>query len=227
MWIDDDVVRQCSKDRTVNCFIPKSPLVVLGSSNDPEKEVNGTYCQATGVPVVKRYGGGGTVVLYEGCVVVSMGLWVKRWFDNQLYFSKLNQCVIDALAVKWSALQGLTQRGHSDIVWGDRKMAGTSLFRSRNYLLYQASLLVRADFDLIEKTLAHPSKEPDYRLGRNHANFLTDLSAILDSAQLTPTEVLEVMQSNIEEVLLHNLDGELITSISAQTTHLLKRAGMI
>ncbi|NBU65759.1 MAG: hypothetical protein EBS29_14840, partial [Chloroflexia bacterium] len=37
---------------------------------------------------------------------------------------------------------GLTGECWPDIVMGDKKVGGTSLFRSRNYLLYQASILV-------------------------------------------------------------------------------------
>ena len=169
MWIDDDVLRRCDEAVALTVFVPATPIVVLGSANVAEREADVEACAAAQVPVLKRYGGGGAVVLHDGCVVVSLGCWVRQHFQNKLYFERVNAAVIDALALAWPPLAGLTQRGLSDVVFGDRKVAGTSLFRSRNYLLYQASLLVDPKLALIERFLRHPSREPDYRAGRAHA----------------------------------------------------------
>ena len=61
-------------------------MVVLGNSNKSEKECYQESCEADGVPVLKRYGGGGTVVLHDGCLVVSFGFWVRDYFENDYYF---------------------------------------------------------------------------------------------------------------------------------------------
>src|SRR5690606_4412899 len=129
-----------------------------------------------GVPILRRYGGGGTVVLYHGCAVASVGMWVKRDFHNQLYFERLNEALIRTLEGMGLKAGTLAQNGISDIVAGEKKVVGTSLFRSRNYLLYQASILVSADLSLIERYLRHPSQEPEYRRGRTHASFLSGLA---------------------------------------------------
>lgn len=86
MWIDDRVLKRYRDDMVCDVFVPQSTLVVLGSSNVVSTEVNQEYCDANGIPVTRRYGGGGTVVLYPGCVVVTIGLWVKDAFNNSLYF---------------------------------------------------------------------------------------------------------------------------------------------
>ncbi len=223
MWIDDDVLKRCDQDLAVQQWVPQSLMVVLGSSNRAEIEVHEDSCERMNVPVLKRYGGGGTVVLYPGCLVISVGAWVGRWFENALYFRLLNQAVIDALSCRWPLLQDLGQRGHSDIVWREQKVGGTSLFRSRNYLLYQASLLIHADFDLIDQVLAHPSKEPDYRQGRRHREFLTDLRTALHASELTAGDVLVHMETHLQETIRQRLGSELVSSFPDQVSHLLKR----
>ena len=81
------------------------------------------------------------------------------------------------------------------------------MFRSRNYLLYQASLLVDSKIDLISKYLAHPSKEPTYRKKRPHSDFLIGLSQI--DPGLNPDKVYEIFLKQLEG-FINRLEGELI-----------------
>ena len=215
MWIDDQILENYESHICAKVFVPEIKAVVLGSGNEISREVNAPACESKGIPILRRYGGGGTVVLYPGCVVVSLGCWVREQFSNNLYFKVINQAVIQSLAGKWSALSALSQAGISDIVWGDRKIAGTSLFRSRNYLLYQASILVQMDSSLIEGVLSHPSKEPEYRKGRKHSDFLVGLSDI-ESAITSSQQVAEVIESFLLLKLQEEMGDHLIDPISTQ-----------
>jgi lipoate-protein ligase A len=215
MWIDDQILRRHDKRIHSEIFIPEETMVVLGSGNDPQTEVNLEACSLRNIQVLRRYGGGGTVVLYPGCVVVSAGCWVKDPFKNNFYFKLLNDAVKDALAAKWTSMSGLSQAGISDIVMGEKKVAGTSMFRSRNYLLYQASILVGLDRTLVNSVLRHPTKEPDYRKGRSHADFLTSLMEIeqtIKSAAL----VKDALENHLEENLLKHLADQLIDPVMSQ-----------
>lgn len=220
MWIDDQILRNYRNQLALKVFVPDFTAVVLGSSNQPDIEVSETWCEARGVPVLKRYGGGGTVVLYPGCVVISAGMWVRQQFQNQEYFRQINQCLINVLAGIDGKLAGLNQRGLSDIAYEGRKIAGTSLFRSRNYLLYQGSLLVEPDLELINNCLKHPSKEPDYRAGRSHGDFMTSLSAV---AGVSVRDVLDACSDNLEAEIRKVLSDDLIEPLSAQFSALQAR----
>jgi lipoate-protein ligase A len=222
MWIDDEILVRCEERLALQCFLPQSSMVVMGASNNADEEVEVEHCVADGIPVLKRYGGGGTVLLYSGSIVVSLGTWVKQHYQNKLYFRALNQAVIDALATRWPKFQELGQNGLSDITFGDKKVAGTSLFRSRNYLLYQASVLADLDAAAITRYLKHPSKEPDYRGKRDHRSFLTSLGELVPDFQIA--EALVTLQRELPRTLAATLGDEWVEPLPDQFENLRKRA---
>lgn len=222
MWIDDQVLKNHDKKIHSEIFVPTGTVVVLGSGNDQALEVNVDACVASNVAILRRYGGGGTVVLYPGCVVVSAGCWVKEQFQNSFYFDLFNRAVIDSLAQKWKSLGDLSQAGISDIVMDGRKVAGTSMFRSRNYLLYQASILVDLDRNLVSGLLNHPTKEPDYRKGRSHKDFLTCLTEVTANIS-SSEEVAKVLSTGYDSAIKNLLGDHLIDSIDAQKNALTAR----
>ncbi len=206
MWIDDQILEQLAKPIAIGTWIPDQTVVVLGSSNDPNVECHAERCAADGISILKRYGGGGTVVLYSGCVIVTIGGWVADHFQNDRYFRLLNGAVNQALHANFKFNAPLTQAGISDLVAGEKKFGGTSMFRSRNYLLYQASLIVDCDFEMIGRYLAHPSREPEYRRGRRHSDFLTGLANLAPG--ITTTQVLAVLSGALAGHVLTALGSE-------------------
>lgn len=149
-----------------------SPAVVLGRGT-AEREVHGDACAADRVPVLRRRGGGGAVVLAPGCVIVSLAATVERELDVGRYLDAIASFLAETLG-RLSGLP-LTPRGTGDVCLGERKVLGSSLFRRRRLLFYQASLLHSLDLSLVDRYLAHPSREPEYRRGRTHGEFLTTL----------------------------------------------------
>jgi len=55
------------------------------------------------------------------------------------------------------------------------KFSGNAQRRKKNFLLFHGTFLLNFDIALIDKFLRMPSKEPDYRKGRSHTDFLTNL----------------------------------------------------
>ena len=221
MWIDDQIIERCREDIVVSSWVPSDNVVVLGSSNNEEKECFVHQCQTDDIKILKRYGGGGTVLLHPGSVILSLGIWVKHYYQNASYFDKINQVLIKTLGHKWERLSQLSQAGISDIVFDTSKVVGTSMFRSRNYLLYQASILVDSKVDLIEKYLDHPSKEPDYRKKKKHRDFLIGLKEVVP--EICEDEVVSCLKKEFKNHLIADLETDLISSIDQQVDHLLTR----
>ena len=220
--IDRRVIVQCQQKISLQVWSPERDIVVLGNSDRVESACHQDRCAAQGVPILRRKGGGGAVVLHPHCIVVSMGLWVGRYFHNAHYFACINAALIESLACYRTVLADLRPRGFSDIAWGERKVGGTSIFRSRNYLLYQASLLYRSEVEKITALLLHPSREPDYRAGRTHAQFLCGLVDLVpDSGQ---DAISAVLRKELPRAVVRLLAAELIDPPAAQCEELLRRA---
>jgi lipoate-protein ligase A len=146
--------------------------VVLGRGT-AEKEVHAQACAADGVPVLRRRGGGGAVVLAPGCVIVSLATTVAHELDVGGYLATIAAFLAETLSQLTSL--PLEPRGTGDVCLGDRKVLGSSLFRRRRLLFYQGSLLHSMDLTLVDRYLAHPLREPAYRQGRPHGAFLSTL----------------------------------------------------
>lgn len=155
-------------------FESKSTVVVLSASNHSEQETNLSICQKENIPILKRKGGGGTVVLSPGCLILTFAFYAKNIYGNKDYFYKINNLWINAL--NSYGIENLSQNGISDICLGNKKIAGTSIFRKKHLLVYQGSLLVNSDLNLISKLLCYPSRAPEYRAQRTHDEFLTTLT---------------------------------------------------
>lgn len=193
-------------------FESKTTCVVLARSNDPGREVNEAYCAAHHIPVLRRRGGGGTVVLGPGCQIVTFAFFASSLFENALYFSLINAAWISAIESVTGAKPGtIAQRGISDLAIGDKKVAGTSLFRRKHLLVFQGSLLVNPDFQLIASCLCHPSREPEYRKGRNHSEFLGSLYTHKLWNGKETQELCEKTQAQLQIELLARLRKEAVT----------------
>ena len=220
MWIDNLVLEKHSRPLFITTWVPDNRVVILGSGNKSDREVNTKFCQREGIPILKRSGGGGTVVLYPGCVIIGVGTWVRNPFGNDRYFRILNEGVVSSLVEGMGEDIGFGLNGISDITLGEKKVAGTSMFRSKNYLLYQASLIVDIDCELIERTLQYPSREPSYRAGRSHSDFVT---GICKYKEISAQKICEFLQVNLQVNVEKALGDELVEPDPHQYKNIVRR----
>jgi len=182
-WDDDDplVLRVRERGRPV-VRVRRAPRVeiVLGRGSRPERELHLPRVLADRVPVRRRPGGGCAVVLDPGNLLVAVVLPVPGVAGVRDWFDRVSGWMVEALAE--CGIAGVEVRGASDLCLADRKIAGAALHRSRGIVHYAATLLVDPRIDLVERWLPHPPREPDWRRGRPHGEFMGALARAVPPA---------------------------------------------
>lgn len=156
-------------------YEPAGLRIVLGAGRTAEADVDLQASAADGVPVVRRRGGGGTVLLSPGQAVLALVTEVGSPFRNREYALHIGAWWETALGRL--GVGAVEPRGISDLAIQGRKILGTSIYRSKGILFYQASLLVDLPLRLLTRYLRYPNRVPDYRAGRSHEEFCTTLAA--------------------------------------------------
>lgn len=157
---------------------PSFPLIVLGRSSRPEDDLFGENCAADSIKVIKRLGGGKSVLLAPGMLVISLAAETARFLGHLYYARAINQVIKKTLTAL--GVGNIYFKGVSDLALDDRKILGCCLYithwQRRWVFLYQGSLLFNLDLNTMARYLRHPPWEPDYRRGRTHQEFLTTLT---------------------------------------------------
>lgn len=153
---------------------PDRTYIVLGRSNRVvEDSVHMDMARENGIAIYKRPSGGEAVILSPNTLVISVKLQLNNEIKTHHYFKIINNSIINALSEL--DVRQLGNKGISDISIGVKKILGSSIYRKQQTLFYHAVLNISEPVENISLYLKHPKKEPDYRLGRNHEEFVTSL----------------------------------------------------
>ncbi len=155
--------------------------VVLGRSSVAEVEVDLEACRADRVPVLRRSSGGGTIVAGPGCLMYAL---VFNFRDHQQLqaIDQAHRFVLGQLSQMLSTNDTpVAPHGTSDLAirptatgpW--QKFSGNAMRMKRNHILYHGTLLYNFDLECLPRWLAIPTRTPDYRDERQHAEFVTNL----------------------------------------------------
>ncbi len=176
---DDELIAATRDGRQgIRVRRPRSVSVVLGRGSRIAVELDLAAVVADRVPVQRRRGGGCAVVLDPGNLIVSVGWPLPGLSGIKSSFARLSAWLIAALAA--IGIPGVEQMGVSDLVLGRRKIGGSCIYRARDLLYYSATLLIDPDPQLAERYLKHPPREPEYRRGRSHRDFMGSLAEFGD-----------------------------------------------
>lgn len=151
------------------------PVVVLGRSSKIDVEVDREFCRESDIPVLRRCSGGASVVGGPGCLMYSVVLS----FDERPEVQRIDAAHRFVMGRIRHAVQQfvpeVVMQGTCDLTWRNRKFSGNSLRIAKRHLLYHGTVLYAADVDLISRCLATAPRQPDYRDGRDHSAFITNL----------------------------------------------------
>lgn len=161
------------------CLINRGtpPAIVMGISQDPNLVVDFQSQQKNPIPLIRRYSGGGTVVLEPTTVLVTL---------------ILNHDMIDTLpfpkdVLKWT--EGLYRAAftplpfslrENDYVLGIKKCGGNAQYFANKRIVHHTSFVWDYSPEHMSR-LQMPPKMPEYRKNRPHHEFLAPLKYHFDS----------------------------------------------
>ncbi len=174
-FIPDNGINDVSVEPVLQTMVfqPDRGYVILGQSNDIQSAVNIEACLQDDIAILKRPSGGESVYVSPQTVIVSFALQGKAPLKSKDVFSQALKAII--LSLEEQAISPVEHRGISDLVLNGKKILGCAIYRKKDFILYHAVLNVAESPSRIAKYLLHPSREPDYRQGRSHEDFITSI----------------------------------------------------
>jgi lipoate-protein ligase A len=162
--------------RVLRFWEPAEYALVLGASCRLADDARVDACRADGVPILRRTSGGGTVVVGPGSLNVSVIL-PESAAPGLSAVDKAHRYVLDWIAQSFrQAGAPVSLEGRGDLVLGDRKCGGSAQRRLKHWFMVHCSILYDFPIERIGRYLANPRRQPDYRQGRDHHDFLSNLA---------------------------------------------------
>lgn len=171
------------------------PAIVLGISGKVEQCVNRDHWERQPIPLIRRFSGGGTVVVDSQTLFVTLII-------NRADVPAVS-CTPEAI-LRWTAPfyislfpEGKFQINGNDYALGDRKFGGNAQYLCRERWLHHSSLLW--DFeDGAMDYLLQPKRQPHYRANRSHRDFLCRLRDYLPCKERVFQELEQRLMSHFK-----------------------------
>ena len=158
---------------------PAEYSVVMGASGRVA-EVKGDACEADGVAISRRSSGGGTVVVGPGALNMTVVL-PRDYAPGLEAVEAAQRFVLERVAASIRAdVPDVRVLGSGDLSRDDRKLAGSAQRRLKRYFLVHATIMYDFPLARIDRYLAEPARQPAYRRGRPHSDFVANLGLSRD-----------------------------------------------
>lgn len=155
----------------INQGSPKA--IVMGISGEPEKLIHLESAKKESIPIIKRFSGGGTVIIDESTLFITF-IIAKGALDITPFPEPILRWSAELYQDSWQ-IPNFHLR-ENDYCIGDKKCGGNAQYIQKDRWLHHTSFL----WDYCPNNMKHlklPEKRPKYRLGRQHTDFLTKLNA--------------------------------------------------
>lgn len=194
------------KKQNPNC------VVVMGIGGKPKDLLNLDLVQRDDIAIIKRFSGGGTVVLDHNSIwttfigrkqdfsgkVEPYPRPIMAWTANEIFgpsFAKLKhqaQCQESSSNIPDFELL------ENDYILGGKKMGGNAQSIVKDGWLHHTSFLWDYEQQNMEY-LSLPAKRPDYRGDRQHKDFLVKLADVYSSPNTKLDHFLDTLKAVSEE----------------------------
>ena len=168
---DSEMLRSGNSYKGLMVWVPENLMVVVGKGSDPSEELMSENIMLDHVPVIRRGTGGCAVILSPDMAVVSFIVENDPDKKQNEYFREFVTAIINAF--KKMGIENIEMKGISDIAINGLKVAGSSIFRSKEFVFFHSIINIAGNTRPMERYLRFPPGQPDYRMNRSHKDFVT------------------------------------------------------
>lgn len=148
------------------------PAIVMGISGKPEELINPAKMDAAPLPLIKRFSGGGTVVVDENTLFATF-ICQKELHDFPAFPEHIHSWA-EAFYRAALPLTGFALK-ENDYTLGEKKCGGNAQYIRKDRWLHHSTFLWDYKKERMDYLLL-PQKQPAYRQRRAHDEFLCTLS---------------------------------------------------
>jgi lipoate-protein ligase A len=171
----DEAERSDEPLELLRVWEPPEPMVVVGTSSRVADEVRQDVCRERGMGVFRRASGGAAIVTGPGCLMYAVVL-SYRLRPQLRMLDVAHRTVMGTMATALARhVSDVKFQGTCDLTLDGKKFSGNSLRCRREALVYHGTLLYDFPLGLIHECLKSPPRQPEYRAGRSHETFVTNL----------------------------------------------------
>lgn len=166
-----------------------TPAIVMGISGKKEELVNCESASQARIPLIKRFSGGGTVIVDENTLFITF-ICQKQLHAFAPYPEPIMKWTEELYKEVFAPLPFRLRE--NDYVFDEKKCGGNAQYIKKERWLHHTSFL----WDYCPTKmghLLHPKKAPAYRQGREHCDFLTKLSDHFSSSDEIIEKVIEII----------------------------------
>jgi len=166
-------------------------FIVLGKIANPQEDLKIDNILREEIPVLRRSSGGGTVVQGKGCL--NFSLILSKQENPEIAFLKKSYEFILRKIIQTLKILNVNAvfRPISDLALAhnEKKFSGNAQKRGKNFILHHGTILYDFSFDVVEKYLTVPVEIPEYRRGRSHSDFLTNIRIVPENLKMATASV--------------------------------------
>ncbi len=171
LLLEERLLRQ-NEDNWCILNVGSPRTIVMGISGKKEELVDCQKTEEDGIAVIKRFSGGGTVIVDENTLFITF-ICQKKLFPFPAYPEPIMRWTEEIYRDVFQDPRFSLKE--NDYIMGDRKCGGNAQYIKKDRWLHHTSFLWDYSNENM-KYLLHPKKTPPYRAGRSHEDFLCRLA---------------------------------------------------
>jgi lipoate---protein ligase len=169
----------------------------MGISGQPDQLLD--FSKTKNIPVIKRFSGGGTVIVDETTLFVTF-IMAKKDVDTAPFPEPILRWSADLYTSAWN-IPGFHLR-ENDYCIGDKKCGGNAQYMRKDRWIHHTSFLWDYKPENMD-TLLLPPKRPAYRQDRSHDDFLCRLN---EHGADPKTRILQLKQELVKRFYIQEFD---------------------